>query len=192
MRAVILSLDTGAYKAKADVAAAASLKRMLEQVGIEVRAAKAFPEDKEMLKTVLCKLADAEMVELVLTTGAVGFLEKHCAPDAVRETADRLLPGIPEALRAYNLRHTKKVILDRSEAGIRKKTLMINLPESAKMAKEDLEYILPEVVQVVDTFSLRKKQKDGITGEIENAGKNIYRWCSARKPGRTGRIWNSA
>ena len=109
MRAVILSLDTGAYKAKADVAAAASLKRMLEQVGIEVRAAKAFPEDKEMLKTVLCKLADAEMVELVLTTGAVGFLEKHCAPDAVRETADRLLPGIPEALRAYNLRHTKKV-----------------------------------------------------------------------------------
>ena len=59
MRAVILSLDTGAYKAKADVAAAASLKRMLEQVGIEVRAAKAFPEDKEMLKTVLCKLADA-------------------------------------------------------------------------------------------------------------------------------------
>ena len=132
MRAVILSLDTGAYKAKADVAAAASLKRMLEQVGIEVRAAKAFPEDKEMLKTVLCKL-----------------------PDAVRETADRLLPGIPEALRTYNLRHTKKVILDRSEAGIRKKTLMINLPESAKMAKEDLEYILPEVVQVVDTFSLR-------------------------------------
>ena len=114
MRAVILSLDTGAYKAKADVAAAASLKRMLEQVGIEVRAAKAFPEDKEMLKTVLCKLADAGMVELVLTTGAVGFLEKHCAPDAVRETADRLLPGIPEALRAYNRRHTKKVILDRS------------------------------------------------------------------------------
>ena len=52
MRAVILSLDTGAYKAKADVAAAASLKRMLEQVGIEVRAAKAFPEDKEMLKTI--------------------------------------------------------------------------------------------------------------------------------------------
>ena len=155
MRAVILSLDTGAYKAKADVAAAASLKRILEQVGIEVRAAKAFPEDKEMLKTVFCKLADAGMVELVLTTGAVGFLEKHCAPDAVRETADRLLPGIPEALRAYNLRHTKKVILDRSEAGIRKKTLMINLPESAKMAKEDLEYILPEVVQVVDTFSLR-------------------------------------
>lgn len=47
------------------------------------------------------------------------------------------------------------MILDRSEAGIRKKTLMINLPESAKMAKEDLEYILPEVVQVVDTFSLR-------------------------------------
>ena len=87
-----------------------------------------------MLKTVLCKLADAEMVELVLTTRAVGFLEKHCAPDAVRETADRLLQVFRKHSGAYNLRHTK-VILDRSEAGIRKKTLMINLPESAKMAK---------------------------------------------------------
>lgn len=62
--------------------------------------------------------------------------------------------GIPEALRAYNIRYSKKIILDRSAAGIRKKTLIINLPESAKISKEDMEYILPEVVQVVETMSL--------------------------------------
>lgn len=165
---------------------AASLKRMLEQVGIEVRAAKAFPEDKEMLKTVLCKLADAGMVELVLTTGAVGFLEKHCAPDAVRETADRLLPGIPEALRAYNLRHTKKVILDRSEAGIRKKTLMINPAGECQDGKGRSRIYTSRSGTGGRYFFIKIKQKDGITGEIENAGKNIYRWCSARKPDGPG------
>ena len=93
-------------------------------------------------------------MDLILTTGAVEYRERDCAPDALADVADRLLPGIPEALRAYNIRYSKKIILDRSAAGIRKKTLIINLPESAKMAKEDMEYILPEVVQVVETMSL--------------------------------------
>ena len=69
-------------------------------------------------------------------------------------SADRLLPGIPEAVRAYTLRYTKKVILDRSTAGIRNKTLIVNLPDSAKAAKEGLEYILPELVQVVETMQV--------------------------------------
>ena len=67
---------------------------------------------------------------------------------------ERLIPGIPEALRTYNLRYSKKAMLESMAAGIRRKTLMINLPESAKTAKEDMEYILPEVVQVVDNINL--------------------------------------
>lgn len=154
MKAAIFALDTGAYKAKAESAAATALKRMLEQVGFEVKAAGVLPQDREMTASVMRRLADAEAVELILTTGACGYRERDCAPDALMEVADRLLPGIPEALRAYNIRYSKKTILDRSAAGIRRKTLMINLPESAKTAKEDMEYILPEVVQVVETMTL--------------------------------------
>lgn len=154
MKAAIFTLDTGAYKAKAESAAASALKRMLEQVGFEVRAAGVLPQDRQVVSSVIQKLADSGSVGLILTTGAVGYLDKDCAPDALCDVADKLLPGIPEALRAYNIRHTKKIILDRSAAGIRKKTLIINLPESAKMAKEDMEYILPEVVQTVDILSL--------------------------------------
>ena len=150
MNAVIFALDTGAYKAKGKVAVASTLKRMLLQAGFEVKAAGAFPEDKEMLVSVIKKLVDDGEADLILTTGSIGFREKDCAPDALMEVADRLLPGIPEALRAYNMRYTKKIILDRSVAGIRKNTLMINLPSSAKMAKEDMEYILPEIVQTVE------------------------------------------
>ena len=88
-------------------------------------------------------------MELILTTGATGIRKRDCAPDVVMEVSERLLPGIPEAIRAYNIRYSKKAILDRSAAGIRNHTLMVNLPEGAKSAKESLEYILPELVHVV-------------------------------------------
>ena len=154
MRAAIFTIDSGIYKAKAESAAASALKRMLEQVGFEVKAAGVLPQEREVVAAVLRQLSDSGAVELILTTGSVGYRSRDCAPDVLMETADRLLPGIPEALRAYNIRYSKKVILDRSAAGIRNRTLIINLPESAKTAKEDMEYILPEVVEVVESLSL--------------------------------------
>ena len=154
MRAAIFTIDTGLYRAKEESAAAAALKRLLEQTGFEVKAAGALPQDKELLATVMKQLSDSASVELILTTGAAGYLEEDCAPDAVKEISDRLLPGIPEALRAYNLRYSKKSMLESLAAGIRNKTLLLNLPESAKTAKEDMEYILPEIGQVVENISI--------------------------------------
>lgn len=154
MKAAIFTLDTGLYKAKQESAAASALKRMLEQVGFDVKAAGVLPEDRKVLTAVLKRLTDTQSVDLILTTGAVGIRRRDCAPDVVAEISDRLLPGIPEAIRAYNIRYTKKTILDRSNAGIRKNTLIMNLPESAKAAKDSLEYILPELVQVVEILNL--------------------------------------
>lgn len=154
MKAAIFTINTRAYKTKEESAANAALRRTLEQVGIEVKASGALPEDKTVVETVMKQLADSGSVQLILTAGATGFLKKDCAPDALTAAADRLLPGIPEALRAYNIRYSKKVILDRSAAGIRNNTVLLNLSDSAKLAKESLEYILPELVQVVETLSL--------------------------------------
>ena len=154
MRAAIFTIDSGIYKAKAESAAASALKRMLEQVGFEVKAAGVLPQEREVVAAVLRQLSDSGAVELILTTGAVGYQDGDCAPEAVADVAEILIPGIPEALRAYNLRYTKAAMMDRMMAGIRKKTLLINLPESAKTAKEDMEYILMETVQVVENLSL--------------------------------------
>ena len=82
------------------------------------------------------------------------FFECMNAVSYTHLVSERLLPGIPEAIRAYNIRYSKKAILDRSAAGIRNHTLMVNLPEGAKSAKESLEYILPELVHVVEMLSL--------------------------------------
>ena len=154
MRAAIFTIDSGIYKAKAESAAASALKRMLEQVGFEVKAAGVLPQEREVVSTVLRQLSDSGSVELILNTGAVGYQSEDCAPDAVTDVAEMLLPGIPEALRAYNLRYSKSSMMERMMAGIRGKTLLINLPESAKRAKEDMEYILLETVQVVENLNL--------------------------------------
>ena len=154
MRAAIFTIDSGIYKAKAESAAASALKRMLEQVGFEVKAASVLPQEREVVATVLRQLSDSGAVDLILTTGAVGYQDGDCAPEALSDAAEMLIPGIPEALRAYNLRYTKASMMDRMMAGIRKKTLLMNLPESAKTAKEDREYILMGTVQVVENLSL--------------------------------------
>ena len=76
MRAAIFTIDTGAYKAKAESAAATALKRLLEQVGFEVKAAGVLPQEKQVITAVISQLADSGSVELILTTGAVGYHER--------------------------------------------------------------------------------------------------------------------
>lgn len=93
-------------------------------------------------------------MQLILTVGSTGVLKKNCAPDALTDAAERLLPGIPEAIRAYGIRYSKKIILDRSAAGIRNRTVMVNLPDSAKLAKEGIEFILPELVRAVEMLNV--------------------------------------
>ena len=99
MRTAIFTIDTESYEAKKKSAAGEALKRMLEQNRLEVKAAKVLPRDKEVVATVFRQLADSGSVELIITTGATGYLEQDCAPKAVEEVAEQLIPGIPEALR---------------------------------------------------------------------------------------------
>ena len=107
-----------------------------------------------VVSAVMRQLSENGSVQLILTVGANGFLKRDCAPEAVEDAAERLLPGIPEQMRAYNMRYSKKVMLDRSQAGICSGTVMLNLPASPKLAKEGLEYVLPQIIQVMETLNL--------------------------------------
>ena len=79
---------------------------------------------------------------MILTTGGTGFSPRDITPEATEDIIDRRVPGIPEAMRAYSMTITKRAMLSRATAGIRKKTLIINLPGSPKAVKESLEYII--------------------------------------------------
>ena len=101
--------------------------------------------DKVMFETrqkKMQEIADKEFAELILTTGGTGFSERDVTPEATEEVIERRVPGIPEAMRAYSMTITKRAMLSRSTAGIRKKTLIINLPGSPKAVRESLDYII--------------------------------------------------
>lgn len=90
----------------------------------------------------MAEIADGGAAELILTTGGTGFSQRDVMPEATEDIIERRVPGIPEAMRAYSMTITKRAMLSRATAGIRKGTLIINLPGSPKAVRESLEYII--------------------------------------------------
>ena len=88
------------------------------------------------------RIADEKLADIIFTTGGTGFSLRDVTPEATIAVCDRLVPGIPEAMRAYSMTITPKGMLSRAAAGIRKQTLIVNMPGSPKAVKESLEYII--------------------------------------------------
>ncbi len=101
-----------------------------------------IPDEPEMLKRQLIRLADQRQVNVIFTTGGTGFSQRDRTPEATEEVCDRMTPGVSEAIRAYSMTKTPKAMLSRATAGMRKETLIINLPGSPKAVRECLEFLL--------------------------------------------------
>ena len=104
-----------------------------------------IPDDQKTIEAELIRMTDMLNLDLILTTGGTGFSLRDVTPEATLAIADRVAPGIAEAIRAYSLTITKRAMLSRGVSAIRKQTLIVNLPGSPKAVKESLEYILPEL-----------------------------------------------
>lgn len=140
--AVITLSDKGAVGERKDESGPL-IKEMMEKEGYDVIEQLLLPDSKSVLQHHLIRLADQRQVNVIFTTGGTGFSERDITPEATIAVCDRMAPGIAEAMRAYSLNITKRAMLSRAVSGIRKKTLIINLPGSPKAVKESLEYILP-------------------------------------------------
>ena len=142
--AVITISDKGARGERVDTSGPA-ICAILESKGWNVAYTNIVPDEKEQIKGELIKCADDLNIGLVLTTGGTGFSPRDITPEATLEVVERRTPGIPEAMRAESLRITPKGCLSRSEAGIRGRTLILNLPGSEKAAKENLMAVIDAV-----------------------------------------------
>ncbi len=111
---------------------------ILREKGYSVEYSSVIPDDIDTIKAELISCADEKGISLVLTTGGTGFSPRDVTPEATLAVVERETRGIPEAMRAESLRITPKGCLSRSAAGIRGKTLIVNLPGSEKAAKENL------------------------------------------------------
>lgn len=142
--AVITISDKGARGERVDTSGP-SICAILESRGWNVVYTGIIPDEKERIKTELIKCADDMNINLVLTTGGTGFSPRDITPEATLEVIERRTPGIPEAMRAESMRVTPRGCLSRSEAGIRGRTLIINLPGSEKAAKENLMAVIDAI-----------------------------------------------
>jgi molybdopterin adenylyltransferase len=111
------------------------------------------PDEPAMIKEKLIDYCDNLKVDLVLTTGGTGFTARDLTPEATRGVIEREVPGIPEAMRIKSLQSTERAMLSRGIAGIRKKTLIINLPGSSRGAKESLEAVLSALPHGLDMIA---------------------------------------
>ena len=139
--AIITSSDSG-YRGEREDLSGPAIREILEREGYQVVSMEILPDDRIMFGEKMKEIADNGLAELILTTGGTGFSQRDVMPEATEDIIERRVPGIPEAMRAYSMTITRRAMLSRAAAGIRKKTLIINLPGSPKAVKESLEYII--------------------------------------------------
>ena len=139
---VITSSDAGARGERED-SSGALIKRLLTAPDFEHRAYVVVPDDRALIERTLTSWADEDHLDLIVTTGGTGLTDRDVVPEATRAVVDRLAPGIAEAMRAAGLTHTPMAMLSRGIAGMRGRTLIVNLPGSPKGVREGLEVLLP-------------------------------------------------
>ncbi len=152
IRAAVVTLSD---KASAGLRADASgpvLKELLEGLGAVVTGPFVVPDEQTQIQQTLIDLADNGDLDLILTTGGTGLAPRDRTPEATRAVADRLAPGFAEAMRAASLSVTPHAILSRATAGVRGKTLIINMPGSPKACREHFAVIAPTLDHAVETL----------------------------------------
>lgn len=151
-RVAIVTFSDRSYQREREDLTGPALREQVESYGWEVTGISVIPDEMELGKETLVKLADSGEADLILTNGGTGCAPRDIAPEATLAVIEREVPGIPEVMRAKSLAISANAMLSRSRAGIRGKTLIVNLPGSPKAAKECLDMVktaLPHAMELL-------------------------------------------
>ena len=153
--AAVLTVSDRSFRGERPDAGGPLVAELLKNGGYEVTVTAIVPDEQAQIEEKLCQIADSGEIQLLVTTGGTGFAPRDVTPEATLAVCDRLTPGIPEAMRYASMQVTNRAMLSRAQAGIRKGTLIINLPGSPKAAKENLEAVLPAIGHGLEMISGR-------------------------------------
>ena len=156
--AIITASDKG-YAGEREDKSGSTIEEIVTAHELEVTGKVILPDDRQMLSDQMLNYCH-QGIDLILTTGGTGFSARDVMPEATEDVIERRVPGIPEAIRAYSMTITKRAMLSRATAGIRRQTLIINLPGSPKAVRESLEYIISALGHGIEI----------LTGETGNCG----------------------
>lgn len=143
LRVGILTVSDRSARGQRPDASGPALKEKIISLGWLVSETGLVPDDLAAIQAVLAKWADGFALDVILTTGGTGFAPRDITPEATQAVIERPAPGLVEAMRAASLQITPHAMLSRGAAGIRGRTLIVNLPGSPRAALENLDVILP-------------------------------------------------
>ena len=155
-RVAVLTISDKCSKGEREDKSGGIVQGLVKNLPGEVVKYEIIPDERDMIKEKLIDYCDNLKVDVIFTDGGTGFTKRDVTPEATKEVIEKEVPGIPEAMRTECLKFTKRAMLSRAVAGIRGKTLIINLPGSSKGAKESLEAILEGLPHGLDM--IREKE----------------------------------
>ena len=158
----ILTVSDKGFRGERKDTSGALIGEMVEEIDGKVERYTIVPDEEDMISKELIEMSDVYQLDLIFTTGGTGFSVRDVTPEATLKVIEKEALGIAEAMRFKSLQITPKAMLSRAVAGIRKKSLIINLPGSEKAVKECLEFILPALPHGIGILK----------GEISECGKN--------------------
>ncbi|MCR3921667.1 MAG: MogA/MoaB family molybdenum cofactor biosynthesis protein [Firmicutes bacterium] len=142
--AVLTASDKGARGEREDESGRV-IHEMVASIGGQVIAYDVVPDDYEVLTHKLTEYADVDKANLILTTGGTGLSSRDNTPEATLAVIEKQVPGMAEAMRAFGLEKTPHAMLSRAVCGIRRHSLIVNLPGSPRAVRENLSVILPAI-----------------------------------------------
>ena len=165
IRAGVVTVSDKGYAGEREDASGPLLADLLREMGAEVVRRTIVPDERAEIERVLTALADEVRVDLIITTGGTGPAPRDVTPEATRAVTEREVPGLAEVLRFEGYRRTPLAVISRGVAGIRGRTLIVNLPGSPKAVREGMETlapILPHAIRMlrgVDTEHREEKEE---------------------------------
>jgi len=162
-KAAVLTVSDRRFRGERPDAGGPLVVEILKNAGYAVTETAIVTDEKGRIEAALRQWCDREPVDLIVTTGGTGFAPRDVTPEATLAVCDRLTPGIPEAMRYASMQVTNRAMLSRAAAGIRKGTLIVNLPGSPKAARENLKAVLPALAHGLEMLSGRPADCAGLT-----------------------------
>lgn len=170
IRAGVITLSDKGSRGEREDTSGAAVRELLQQIGGVIERYEVIPDERDLIAARLREWAGSGSLDLILTTGGTGLSSRDVTPQATLSVLDYEVPGIMEALRAEGLKHTPLSMLSRALAGVRGRTLIVNLPGSERAVRQNLAVLLPVLPHAVETLRDQSGDHVAADGAAESRG----------------------